>query len=143
MKLTDKIYFVGGSIGAFKGLQNVSAIQGSLSVKRSQLLNYMTKNGAKMANTFGTIALVYSAIGVGLSFVQERNDDLNTVSAAIATGALYGGLSQPNAKSLEKALSSGQKMWHLQARRSLLGSVVGASLAALYIALVNKEKYFK
>ncbi len=53
----------------------------------------MTKNGATMANTFGVIALIYSAIGVGLSFIQDTNDDLNTVLASCSTGALFGGLS--------------------------------------------------
>lgn len=68
-----------------------------------------------MANTFGTIALVYSAIGVGLSFVQDSNDDLNTAVSAVATGALYGGLSQPpNNLRTEKALSMGQSIARLK-----------------------------
>lgn len=66
-----------------------------MSIKRTQLLNYITRNGASMANTFGVITLTYSAIGVGLSFVQEDNDDVNTLISAVATGALYGGVSQP------------------------------------------------
>ena len=86
----------------------VSELKESIAIRRSQLLNYITKNGAGMANTFGTIALVYSAIGVGLSFVQDSNDDMNTALSAVSTGALYGGLSQPpNNKRTEKALSMG------------------------------------
>lgn len=69
----------------------------ALSVKRTHLLNYITRNGASMGNTFGTIALLYSALGVGLSFVQEENDELNTALAATATGTLYGALSQSKA----------------------------------------------
>lgn len=69
----------------------------ALSVKRTHLLNYITRNGASMGNTFGTIALIYSALGVGLSFVQDENDELNTALAATTTGTLYGALSQSKA----------------------------------------------
>ena len=77
------------------GLKEVNQLELFLSVKRTQLLNYITRNGATMANTFGTIALTYSAIGVGLSFIQDKNDDLNTMISAVSTGALYGALSKP------------------------------------------------
>ena len=73
----------------------MSQLEAFLSVKRTQFLNYVTRNGAGMANTFGTIALIYSAIGVGLSFVQDQNDDVNTLASAVATGALYGAFSRP------------------------------------------------
>lgn len=79
-------------------------------MKRTQFLNYVTRNGASMANTFGTIALLYSTIGVGLSFVQEQNDDLNTLISAVSTGALYGAVSKsklpsPSATSKYKTFS--------------------------------------
>lgn len=106
---------IGGTIGTYKGLllnllftylthldiifgigiREVSKLEALISIKRTQLLNYITRNGASMANTFGVITLTYSAIGVGLSFVQEENDDINTLISAVATGALYGGVSQP------------------------------------------------
>lgn len=57
-----------------------------------------------MANTFGTIALIYSAIGVGLSFVQEQNDDLNTLLSAVSTGGLYGAVSKPKFQSLPASM---------------------------------------
>ena len=79
------------------GLREVSTMNDSLSIKRSHLLNYITRNGASMANTFGTIALLYSAIGVGLSFIQDENDDLNTLIAASTTGTIYGALSKSKA----------------------------------------------
>lgn len=78
------------------GLKETSQLEAFLSVKRTQILNYITRNGARMANTFGTIALTYSAIGVGLSFIQDSNDDANTLVSAILSGALYGALSKPS-----------------------------------------------
>lgn len=69
----------------------------ALSVKRTHLLNYITRNGASVGNTFGTLALLYSTLGVGLSFIQDENDELNTVLAATTTGTLYGTVSQAKA----------------------------------------------
>ena len=69
----------------------------AISIKRTHLLNYISRNGASMGNTFGTIALIYSALGVGLSFVQDDKDEINTMIAATGTGALYGALSQSKA----------------------------------------------
>ncbi|XP_054166778.1 mitochondrial import inner membrane translocase subunit Tim23-like [Oppia nitens] len=135
---------IGGAMGAVRGVQSVSQLQESIAVRRSQLLTFITKNGASMANTFGTIALIYSAIGVGLSFVQDSNDDINTVSAAVATGAIYGGLSQPPTnKRTEKALSMGQKLWQIRLKRSVIGSVIGLSASVAYVLLFNKDKYIK
>ncbi|OTF81387.1 hypothetical protein BLA29_009998 [Euroglyphus maynei] len=84
-----------------------------------------------MANTFGTIALTYSAIGVALSFVQEDNDDINTMTSA---GALYGGLSKPNK-------TASQSLWKLRAKRAGIGSLIGILAASGYILLFNRDKY--
>lgn len=47
------------------------------------------KHGSANANTLGTIAVMYSAFGVILSWARGTDDDLNTVVAATATGLLY------------------------------------------------------
>lgn len=47
------------------------------------------KKGSATANTFGSIAVIYSAFGVLLSWARGTDDELNTVVAATATGALY------------------------------------------------------
>lgn len=47
------------------------------------------KKGSATANTFGSIAVIYSAFGVFLSWSRGTDDELNTVIAATATGALY------------------------------------------------------
>lgn len=47
------------------------------------------KKGSATANTFGSIAVIYSAFGVILSWARDTDDDLNTIVAATATGCLY------------------------------------------------------
>lgn len=53
------------------------------------MLNHIMKKGSATANTLGSIAVIYSAFGVILSWVRGTDDDLNTVVAATATGCLY------------------------------------------------------
>lgn len=47
------------------------------------------KKGSATANTLGSIAVIYSAFGVILSWVRGTDDDVNTIVAATATGCLY------------------------------------------------------
>lgn len=47
------------------------------------------KKGSATANTFGSVAVIYSAFGVFLSWTRGTDDDLNTIVAATATGCLY------------------------------------------------------
>lgn len=47
------------------------------------------KQGSATANTLGSIAVIYSAFGVILSWTRGTDDDLNTIVAATATGCLY------------------------------------------------------
>lgn len=47
------------------------------------------KKGSATANTLGSIAVIYSAFGVILSWARGADDDLNTIAAATATGCLY------------------------------------------------------
>jgi import inner membrane translocase subunit TIM23 len=47
------------------------------------------KQGSATANTCGSIAVIYSAFGVILSWIRGADDDLNTIVAATATGCLY------------------------------------------------------
>ena len=76
------------------GLRVVSQMNDTLSIKRTHLLNYIMRNGAHVGNAFGSIALIYSVIGVGISFVPNTYEEANTLVAATSTGLLYGGLSQ-------------------------------------------------
>ena len=47
------------------------------------------KQGSATANTFGTIAVLYSAFGVLLSWARGEDDEINTVAAGAATGLMY------------------------------------------------------
>ena len=47
------------------------------------------KQGSGTANTFGTVAVMYSAFGVLLQYARGEDDDINTVLAGTATGFLY------------------------------------------------------
>lgn len=46
------------------------------------------KRGAATANTLGVIAVMYSAFGVLMSAVRNE-DEVNTLTAATATGLLF------------------------------------------------------
>lgn len=54
-----------------------------------RLLNYVMKQGARSANTLGVIAVMYSGFGVGLSWLRETEDEINTLAAATSTGLLF------------------------------------------------------
>lgn len=138
----------GGALGGLVGLNNGlkearSSPALSWSVRRSQMLNYITKNGANTANAFGTVAVIYSVIGVGLSFVQESNDDMNTLLSATTTGLLYGGLSTPKVRQ-DPVSSTGTKSvtsLQLRMRRAAVGGVVGLTLSLAYVLLTGSDKY--
>lgn len=53
------------------------------------MINHVMKKGSATANTLGSIAVIYSAFGVILTWARGTDDDLNTVVAATATGCLY------------------------------------------------------
>lgn len=108
----------GGTLGTVRGLKLVKDMP-SYSVKRTQMLNSIVKGGTTSANAFGVVALVYSAIGVGLS--QLRNDDdINTISAATLTGMITAAVTSKNAQ-LQKTLM-----------RSGFGAGIGLGLALAY-----------
>lgn len=47
------------------------------------------KQGSGTANTFGTLAVMYSAFGVLLQNLRGEDDQANTLIAGLATGYLY------------------------------------------------------
>ncbi|XP_015783662.1 mitochondrial import inner membrane translocase subunit Tim23 [Tetranychus urticae] len=145
---------IGGVIGCYNGFKltslNTAAIDSnhvnkplSWAVRRSQILNYIGKTGAVTGNTFGVVALLYSAIGVGLGFLNDSNEDINTVAAGTLTGVLFRGLSNPQVTNdVAKELIKSQ-LWQVRLRRSLIGGLIGASLSSLFVLATNKEKYLK
>lgn len=137
---------LGGIVGLNSGLREVRATPSmSWPVRRSQMLNYITKNGANTANAFGTVAVIYSVIGVGLSFIQESNDEVNTLISATSTGLLYGGFSSPKPKpdvisnAASRAVASALQM---RIRRAAVSGLFGLSLSMAYVLLTAGDKYF-
>lgn len=113
---------VGGMNGIYNGYKEIKgASEVSTSVKRTQMLNFVTKRGAASAQSLGVIALMYSLFGVGLQLARGEDDEFNTLTAATATGLLY------------KA-SGG-------VRKSLIGGGVGMGLAATYILFVKSDTF--
>lgn len=54
-----------------------------------RILNSVFKNGARLANTFGTLSVYYSIFGIILEKTRGCEDELNTIVAGTSTGFLY------------------------------------------------------
>ncbi|XP_044766418.1 mitochondrial import inner membrane translocase subunit Tim23 isoform X1 [Coccinella septempunctata] len=80
---------IGGATGFYNGLRATTLAGQTGKLRRTQLINHIMKKGSATANTFGSVAVIYSAFGVILSWVRGTDDDLNTIAAATATGLLY------------------------------------------------------
>ncbi|XP_071035839.1 mitochondrial import inner membrane translocase subunit Tim23 isoform X2 [Parasteatoda tepidariorum] len=81
--------FLGGAQGFYGGYKQMAASNQIASIKRTQLLNHITKRGAGTANTLGVVAVMYSGFGVLFSFVRGVDDEINTIAAGACTGLLY------------------------------------------------------
>lgn len=71
------------------------------------------KQGSATANTLGTIAVLYSAFGVLLSWARGEDDEINTIVAGGATGLMY------------KSTSG--------LRKCALGGGIGLALSSLWV----------
>lgn len=91
----------------------------SYTVKRTQMLNSIVKGGTTSANAFGVVALVYSSIGVGLSFMRN-DDDINTISAATLTGLVTAAVTNKN------------QTWQRTLMRTGIGAGIGLVISLLY-----------
>jgi len=111
----------GGALGFYNGLKATTLAGQTGKLRRTQLLNHIMKKGSATANTFGSVAVIYSAFGVILSWARGTDDDLNTITAATATGLLY--------KS-----SAGL-------RRCGIGGAVGLGVSLLYTLWNNRDKF--
>nr|CAH7751990.1 unnamed protein product [Callosobruchus chinensis] len=111
---------IGGVSGFYNGVKATAAAEQTGKLRRTQLLNHIMKKGSATANTFGSVAVIYSAFGVILSWVRGTDDDLNTMVAATATGCLY------------KSTAG--------LRRCAVGGAIGLGVSALYAFWNNKER---
>ncbi|XP_064633120.1 mitochondrial import inner membrane translocase subunit Tim23-like [Lineus longissimus] len=109
---------IGGTNGVLSGLRATRELAGA--AKRTQMLNFVAKQGASSAQSLGVLALMYSVFGVVIGWARGVEDELNTLTAGTATGLLY--------KS-----SSGLK-------KCARGGAIGFGLAAAYCVVTSGDK---
>jgi hypothetical protein len=118
-----------------------TAGQASWAVRRSHILNYITKTGANTANTFGIVALTYSLLNLGISFATDR-EDVTTLTAATSTGLIYRYISKPKPQVdstgliIHKALTRQMRM-----QRAAVGGAMGLAAGIVILALTTNNKY--
>jgi import inner membrane translocase subunit TIM23 len=111
---------IGGIRGIYSGIKITSMENQTSTYNRTQILNSVFKNGARLANTFGTISVYYSIFGIILEKVRGCEDELNTVAAGTSAGLLY------------KSTSG--------LRRCGIGGLIGFSLATVFSLVTSRDK---
>lgn len=134
---------IGGSLGWYNGVKALSSDQQptAWAIKRSTVLNYITRNASNTSNTFGTVAVVFSAIGVALNWGLQLDEKSSAIASATSTGLLYGALSDPKAASATSNSlfnKTGATVNRIRLNRSLAGGAVGLVASILY-TLTNKD----
>ncbi|XP_038218252.1 mitochondrial import inner membrane translocase subunit Tim23 [Zerene cesonia] len=110
---------LGGMAGLYKGLRATTLAGQTGKVRRTQLINYVMKQGTTTGCTFGILASFYSTMALGVTWIRDQEDTANTFIAATATGVLY--------KSTAGLRSMG------------LGAAAGLTLAGLYTLLTDND----
>ncbi|CAF0997047.1 unnamed protein product [Rotaria sp. Silwood1] len=109
---------IGSMSGLYRGIRETRDLTGS--IRTSSIINYIARQGATTASAMGTIALIYSLIGTGISWTRGIDDELNTVASGSLTGLLY-------------RSTAGLK-------GALRGSLYGFGVSSLYVLLTSKER---
>jgi len=79
---------VGGAQGLYTGFKSTAHLNGP--IRRTQMLNYITKRVGGTSTTLGTIAVLYAGLGVACYYARDKKEDnLNSYMAAGLTGFLY------------------------------------------------------
>jgi len=113
---------VGGTVGLFKGVTETKRADYTGALRRTQILNYVTKRSAATAQMLGVVALMYSALGVLISKCRDSEDDAaNTIAASTLTGFLF------------KSTAG----W----KKCLRGGAAGAALGGLYVAVTSSKNF--
>lgn len=110
---------LGGMAGLYKGLRATTLAGQTGKVRRTQLINYVMKQGTTTGCTLGILASFYSSIALGVTWLRDQEDSTNTFIAATATGVLY--------KSTAGLRSMG------------LGAAAGLTLAGLYTLITDND----
>ncbi|OON23433.1 hypothetical protein X801_00665, partial [Opisthorchis viverrini] len=82
---------LGGIRGLYAGLSDAEIKKlPTVAIKRTQLLNHVTKSGGTLAQTAGSIGLIYALSDFLIHKLRGGADDeINTVTAATFTGCVY------------------------------------------------------
>jgi len=110
----------GGVNGIMSGWTATRSAQLTGAIRRTQMLNYIAKQGAGSAQSLGVIALLYSIFGVAVSKARGADDELNTLVAASATGLLF------------KSTAG--------ARGCLRGGAIGLGITSAYVLLTSGDR---
>lgn len=110
---------MGGMAGLYKGLRATTLAGQTGKVRRTQLINYVMKQGTTTGCTLGILASMYSTMALGITWLRDKEDTTNTFIAATATGLLY--------KSTAGLRSMG------------LGAAAGLTLAGLYTLVTDND----
>ncbi|CAF3900564.1 unnamed protein product [Rotaria sp. Silwood1] len=109
---------IGSASGLYRALRETRDLTGS--VRTSSIINYVSRQGATTASAMGSIALIYSLLGTGVSWVRGVDDELNTVASGGLTGLLY-------------RSTAGWK-------GALRGSLYGLGISSLYVLVTSRER---
>ncbi|CAH0403125.1 unnamed protein product [Chilo suppressalis] len=110
---------LGGMTGLYKGLRATTLAGQTGKVRRTQVVNYIMKQGTTTGCTLGIIASFYSCIALGVTWLRDKEDTSNTFIAAATTGVIY--------KSTAGLRSMG------------LGAAVGLTLAGVYTLVTDND----
>ncbi|CAH2057126.1 unnamed protein product, partial [Iphiclides podalirius] len=110
---------LGGMAGLYKGLRATTLAGQTGKVRRTQVVNYIMKQGTTTGCTLGIIASFYSCIALGVTWLRDKEDTANTFIAAATTGVIY--------KSTAGLRSIG------------LGAAVGLTLAGVYTLVTDND----
>lgn len=53
------------------------------------VLNGCTRRGPFVANSLGVLALMYSALDSGIGKLRDKEDEYNSIAAAVSTGVIF------------------------------------------------------
>ncbi|KAL6421972.1 hypothetical protein ACFW04_010819 [Cataglyphis niger] len=80
---------IGGTSGLYRGIKATSIAGETGKLRRTQLINYVMKGGASMANSLGVITIMYTCAGIGLTWLRGTDDSFNTVAAAATSAMVF------------------------------------------------------
>ena len=108
---------IGGSWGFYEGLRNPDGK--TMKLRINSVLNGCTRRGPFVANSLGVLALMYSTLDYGIGKLRDKEDQYNSIAAAISTGVIFKSTAGVRAIGIAAALGGslavmynyGEKLW--------------------------------